>query len=237
MTRPGARRPGINQNTGKLGAVANDDRADWTEVWRLFPGAVAYVWHAGLKNTVQASLELAGFTMRAQIIWAKDRMVLSRGDYHWQHEPCWYAVRDRRRQAHEGSDADDALAHAVVAGEQPSADASTLWEIPARDDEGHGHGTQKPVECMARAIRNHNALEVFEPFLGSGTTLIAAERSRVACFACELAPVLRADRDRSVGSVRERVDVESKVEITAAKDLVERLARGRQRAAKKGPTK
>jgi hypothetical protein len=52
------------------------------------------VWHAGLKaSIVQASLERAGFLARAQIVWAKDRFALSRGDYHWQHEPCWYAVR------------------------------------------------------------------------------------------------------------------------------------------------
>jgi len=87
-------RAGVNLNPHKLGAVTNDDRADWTEAWRLFPGDVAYVWHAGLKaSIVQASLEHAGFAMRAQIIWAKDRLALSRGDYHWQHEPCWYGIR------------------------------------------------------------------------------------------------------------------------------------------------
>src|SRR4029077_11849127 len=88
---PGWRqRAGINRNAKKLGKVANDDRADWTPAWRLFPGRVAYVYHGGLKaNTVQDSLEQADFEMRAQIIWAKDRLALGRGDYHWQHEPCW----------------------------------------------------------------------------------------------------------------------------------------------------
>jgi hypothetical protein len=62
-------RAGVNLNPHKLGAVANDDRADWTEAWKLFRGDVVYVWHAGLKaSTVQASLEHAGFAMRAQII-------------------------------------------------------------------------------------------------------------------------------------------------------------------------
>ena len=60
----------------------------------LFPGDVAYVWHGALHaTTVGESLEVAGFAIRSQIIWAKERLVLSRGDYHWQHEPCWYAVR------------------------------------------------------------------------------------------------------------------------------------------------
>ena len=79
----------VNKNRGKLGKVANDDRADWREAWALFPGDVAYCWHAGKHaSTVQASLEAAGFEVRAQIVWAKDRFALSRGDYHWQHEPC-----------------------------------------------------------------------------------------------------------------------------------------------------
>jgi DNA modification methylase len=181
---------GINQNTGKLGAVANDDRADWTEVWRHFPGSIAYVWHAGLKaHEVSASLELAGFSLRAQIVWAKDRMALSRGDYHWQHEPCWYAVRAGASGKRTKDRTQTTLWRVpVVAGEQPSADASTVWEIDAREDDGHGHGTQKPVECMARPMRNHLVREVFDPFCGSGTSLIAAERSGVRCFAIELLP-------------------------------------------------
>jgi DNA modification methylase len=170
---------GINRNKKKMGVVTNDDRADWSDAWRLFPGAVAYVWHAALKNTVQTSLEATGFTMRAQIIWAKDRLVLSRGDYHWQHEPCWYAVRTGAGKTFRTEDRTQTSVWEIP---------STLWRIPGRDDEGHGHSTQKPVECMARALRNHNALEVYEPFLGSGTTMIAAEQLARRCYACELAP-------------------------------------------------
>ena len=80
--------------TKRTGKVLNDDRADWHEAWSLFPGDVAYIWHGALHAaTVADSLIAAGFAIRSQIIWAKDRLVLSRGDYHWQHEPCWYAVR------------------------------------------------------------------------------------------------------------------------------------------------
>ena len=75
--------------TKRIGKVLNDDRADWHEAWALFPGDVAYVWHGALHAaTVAESLEEAGFKVRSQIIWAKERLVLSRGDYHWQHEPC-----------------------------------------------------------------------------------------------------------------------------------------------------
>lgn len=163
---------GLTGNTARMGKVMNDDRADWTEAWKLFPGDVAYVYHAGVfASTVQQSLERAGFAIRAQIIWAKDRLALSRGDYHWQHEPCWYAVREGGK----GHRTDDRT-------------QTTLWSIPARDDAGHGHGTQKPVECMERPVRNHLADTVYEPFAGSGTTVIACERMGRTCMAMELDP-------------------------------------------------
>ena len=184
---------GVNRNTKKLGAVANDDRADWSDAWRLFPGAVAYVWHAGLKSSiVQASLEHAAFTLRAQIIWAKDRLALSRGDYHWQHEPCWYGVREGQK----GRRTDDRsqstlwrIATPPVLDEHPPHHTTTVWEIPSRDDDGHGHGTQKPVECMARPMRNHVAAAIYDPFCGSGSSLIAAEQLGRRCIAIELNPV------------------------------------------------
>lgn len=177
---------GVSNGSNKMGKVSNDDRADWTEVWRLFPGGVAYVWHAGLKaDIVKASLEMAGFEMRSQIIWAKDRLVLSRGDYHWQHEPCWYSVREGATGKRTPDRSQATLWRIPVPGEPP---ASTVWDINSRDDGGHGHGTQKPVECMARPMRNHRAAEVFEPFSGSGSTIIAAETTGRRCYAIELEP-------------------------------------------------
>jgi DNA modification methylase len=163
---------GINKNTKKMGVVENDNRADWSEVWGLFPGAVAYVWHGGLHaGTVAESLTDSGFTIRSQIIWAKDRFALSRGHYHWQHEPCWYAARGT---ANWGGDRKQ----------------STIWNIPARDDSGVGHGTQKPVECMKRPIENNSSIgqAVYDPFLGSGTTMIAAEMTRRMCHGLEISP-------------------------------------------------
>ena len=86
---PGWRNKAGAAATKRTGKVLNDDRADWREAWALFPGDVAYVWHGALHAaTVAESLEVAGFAVRSQIIWAKERLVLSRGDYHWQHEPC-----------------------------------------------------------------------------------------------------------------------------------------------------
>lgn len=161
--------------TKRTGKVLNDDRADWREAWALFPGDVAYVWHGALHaSTVAESLVVAGFTVRSQIIWAKERLVLSRGDYHWQHEPCWYAVR-KTGKGH-------------WAGDRKQ---TTLWQIANKDQDAETvHGTQKPVECMRRPILNNSnpGQAVYEPFMGSGTTLIAAETTRRVCFGIELNP-------------------------------------------------
>jgi hypothetical protein len=71
------------------GKVQNDDRADWREAWALFPGRVCYVWHGALHaQAVAESLEASGFNPRAQIVWVKTRAAISRGHYHWQHEPA-----------------------------------------------------------------------------------------------------------------------------------------------------
>ena len=165
---------GVNKNNGKMGKVLNDDRADWREAWALFPGTVAYVWHASLfTREVLDSLESCGFKHRSMIIWAKDRFTLGRGDYHWQHEPAWYVVKDGQK------------GHFVGGRSQ-----STVWNIPARDDSGTGHGTQKPVECMKRPIENNSKPgdAVYEPFSGSGTTIISCELTQRRCYAVELSP-------------------------------------------------
>lgn len=163
---------GVNKNTAKMGKVKNDDIADWTPAWKLFAGDVAYVYHAGkMSAVVQASLECSGFVIRSQIIWAKDRMALSRGDYHWQHEPVWYVVRDGK-----------------PAQRNDDRTQTTLWNIPARDDSGHGHGTQKPLECMAKPIRNHFFDLIYDPFLGSGTTMVACENLKRKCRGIEISP-------------------------------------------------
>jgi DNA modification methylase len=69
-----------------------------------------------------------------------------------------------------------------------SGDCSTIWEIPKPMKSETGHSTQKPIECMERPMRNHEIFEVYDPFLGSGTTLIAAERTGRICYGIELNP-------------------------------------------------
>ncbi len=154
-----------------IGKVSNDDKADWTETWRLFSGNVAYIWHADRHaKTVQQSLEDAGFEVRNQIIWAKNNFAISRGHYHWQHEPCWYVFRKGE-----------------TAGWQGDHSQTTLWQIDKPMKSETGHSTQKPLECMERPIRNHEG-DVYEPFAGSGTTLVAAQNQNRQCFAIELNP-------------------------------------------------
>ncbi len=161
---------GINMSTAAIGKVMNDDNPDWTAAWALFPGDVAYVWHAGL---VGASLEATGFSIKSQIVWAKQQMVISRGDYHWQHEPCWYVVKKGGNGHWCGG-----------------RDKTTVWNIKAREDKGHGHSTQKPVECMKRPIENNSkpSDRVYEPFSDSGTTIIAGEMTGRKVHSVELSP-------------------------------------------------
>ena len=176
----------LQKSTRQSGTVVNDDRADWHEAWALFPGDVAYIWHAGVHAAeVAASLLIAGFMIRAQIIWKKQRFVISRGAYHWGHEPCWYSVRDGK------------TAHWCGDRKQ-----STVWEVDnlvstnradnSQDPENAitGHGTQKPVEIMRRPIVNHTVAGevVYDPFLGSGSTLIACESTGRLCYGIDIDP-------------------------------------------------
>jgi len=165
-------RRGVNQSARRA-KVRNDTQADWGAAWALFRGDIAYVWHGALHaTTVAESLGREGFHIRAQIIWAKERLVIGRGDYHWQHEPCWYAVRSKGHWT----------------GDRKQ---TTLWNIPSgKQDSETQHSTQKPVECMRRPMQNNSSpgQAVYDPFLGSGTTLIAAETIGRACFSMELEP-------------------------------------------------
>lgn len=155
----------------KTGKVLNDDRADWTEAWKLSPAEVCYVWHAPgtLSCVVAKSLEDSGFALKPQIIWSKNHYPFGRGNYHVAHEPCWYGVRKGKTTGYVGG-----------------RKQTTIWDIAIdKGFDGSNHSTQKPVECMARPMRNHEG-DVHEPFCGSGTSIIAAEQLERRCFAMEL---------------------------------------------------
>lgn len=168
-------------NSERVGRVTADDRFDWSDAYRLFPGRVAYVWHAG-RFAAELILTLAstGLLLRHQIVWRKPTIVIGRGHYHWQHEPCIYAVRGGGAVKWKGGTTE-----------------TSIWEISNRVQDGEHkshHGTQKPIECMGRPIRNHGTRRdaVYDPFLGTGTTLVAAERLGRNGYGMELDPAYAA---------------------------------------------
>lgn len=185
---------GVGSAGAATGMVLNDDRADWREAWELFPGSVAYVWHGGLHAGVVAqSLAACKFQIRAQIVWVKTRPALSRGHYHWQHEPALYGVRDGEDDGWRFIHEHEVSTYAVLDGSTASwaggRKQSTVWFIEHLKSDT-GHGTQKPVECMKRPIENNSSpgQAVYEPFSGSGTTIIACEITGRCCHAIELNP-------------------------------------------------
>jgi DNA modification methylase len=112
-------------------------------------------------------------TLRQCIVWVKQQQVFGRQDYHWRHESVLYGWRD-------------GAAHYFTEDKTQN----TVWEIdrPMRSDKEHP--TQKPPELVARAINNSSKSGeiVFDLFLGSGTTAVAAERTGRICYGMEIEP-------------------------------------------------
>jgi DNA modification methylase len=160
---------------GAVGKVVNDTRVDWRAAWKLYGGDIAYVWHAGvLPHEAALSLIDSGFTIRSQIIWAKRHFAVSRGHYHHQHEPCLYVIRKGKSGNWQGG-----------------RGQSTLWDIDKPTRSETGHSAQKPVDCMKRPIDNHTVTgdSVYDPFVGSGSTIIACELTARRCLAIEIEPL------------------------------------------------
>lgn len=128
------------------------------------------------------------------IIWHKDRFVLGRADYQRAYEPIWFGWREGASHHWCGD-----------------RDQDDVWEID-RPSDAPLHPTMKPLPLMERAIANSSASGdlVLDPFAGSGSTLIAAERTGRRCAAMELDPryadVILARWERFSGSVAERLD-------------------------------
>ncbi len=170
------RTQGHNETT-----ISGDTRADWSEAFELVPSLeAAYVWHASkFTREVLDGLLRIGFVHHQQIIWNKGRTVLTRSLYWFQHEPCWFV---RKKNA----------PWFGKAGEN-----STVWDSPSpkfimggSKEEKFDHPTQKPVELMRRPILNHTKRGelIYDPFLGSGTTLAASQATDRVCYGIELDP-------------------------------------------------
>jgi DNA modification methylase len=169
-------------STRSIGRVRDDDRADWREAWVLFDGDAAYVW-SGDRHLVESgsSLIIVGFELRGQIVWRKQHFAVGRGNYHAQHESCWYAVRKGCKSHWTGD-----------------RTQSTVWDVANAFSAGHSnvddgktnHSTQKPVEVMRRPMVNNSVKGdlVYDPFVGSGTSIIAAESVGRRCRAIDVDP-------------------------------------------------
>lgn len=168
----------------RFGAMSNDD-ADGPQLQAflesVFQAAIPflqknaawYLWHAQLtQGFFAAAAAAAQLLVHRQIIWAKNHFILGHGDYHWQHELCFYGWREGHRArwfADRGQ--------------------STIWNID-RPSAATSHPTEKPIEIFARSMRNNTeAGEIcYEPFSGSGTQVCAAESTGRICYALELEP-------------------------------------------------
>jgi DNA modification methylase len=136
-----------------------------------------YLWHAHLLQgyfAAAAAAAAAGVIIHRQIIWKKDMFIFGRGDYHQRHEPCFYGWRKGNRPEFYGERNQD-----------------TVWEVDRKVKRSEvGHPTAKPIELFAIPMRNHMvAGEVCcDPFLGSGSQLIAADQLDRICYGIEIAP-------------------------------------------------
>ena len=165
-------------------AIQGDKGFAWLTAFKIVPADVLYVWLSGKWIAkVQTGIEDYGFETRYLIIWNKDLAVMGRGDYHWKHESCLYMVRK-----------------GCTANWQGARDQKTVWDIATIHSfkRGHnseewgllGHSNQKPIECMQRSIINNSARGelIYDPFLGSGTTVVAAEQEGRICYGMEIEP-------------------------------------------------
>lgn len=174
-----------NQQGYKVRTIMNDHmgEGEWDEFVGAFcktmfdyslDGAPIYlVMSAQEWPVIDRNLREVGFHWSSTVIWAKDRLVLSRKDYHTQYEPIWY-----------GWNADAPRLVGVEDRKQ-----SDLWEIE-RPSRSELHPTMKPIELVQRSLVNSSKPGniVLDPFGGSGSTLIAAEQTNRKCRMVELDP-------------------------------------------------
>ena len=141
----------------------------------ITPDAAWYCWHASRKQSLLESVwEKHGAFVHQQIIWMKDRPILTRSWFMWQHEPCFFGWLKGNKPKR-------------VAKDYPP----TIWSFPTQAaGKTTDHPTQKPVELFTIPMRQHTGKGdlCYEPFCGSGTQLVAAESLGRVCYAMELSP-------------------------------------------------
>lgn len=136
-------------------------------------GAVFYIWHADLEAyNFRGAVNDVEWQVRQSLIWNKDNSAFGRSDYHWKHEPCLYGWKS-------GS------SH-LWASDRKQV---TVLDF-ARPSNSKLHPTMKPVDLLAYQLTNNTKGSdlVLDLFLGSGSTLIAAEKTNRKCYGMELDP-------------------------------------------------
>lgn len=139
----------------------------------LKPGASFYVFHADIEGyNFRGAVKDCGQVVRQCLIWTKDVLVMGRQDYQWQHEPCLYGWKEGAAHGWYSDRKQTTLLH---------------FDRPTRSED---HPTMKPVAMFAYLMGNSTAPQglAYDPFLGSGTTLIAAEQLGRTCYGVEISP-------------------------------------------------
>jgi DNA modification methylase len=200
-----AERPYLRTKGHRNTTVSGDTRVDWADAFALVPSLdIGYVWHAGVHAAeVAEGLIRVRFEIVSQVIWDKGLFAIGRSWYHWGHEPCWVVKRKGSKAKYIGS-----------------RDQSTIWRAPSpkmimsgSSEVKEDHPTQKPLVLFETPIRNHlrPGGSVYDPFLGSGTAIIAAERTGTVCHAMEIDPIFVEVAlrrwERFSGDEAERIDV------------------------------
>lgn len=133
--------------------------------------ASIYVFHADTEGlNFRKAFKDAGFYLSECCIWKKNSLVLGRSPYQWQHEPCLYGWKKKGK-------------HQWFSDRKQT----TIWEYD-RPKSSKDHPTMKPIQLMAYPIQNSSmrGTIVLDPFLGSGSTLIAADQTGRVCYGIEL---------------------------------------------------
>jgi len=139
----------------------------------IIPGAAMYLWNGHRQFAPMSNiLDKLGFHVSCIITWAKPTFAISYGDFNQQTEFCQYCWKK------------DNGPHRWFG----ATNESTLWEVARDNTAQYCHPTQKPVALAQRAIKNSSLRGeiVLDAFLGSGSTLIAAESLGRRCFGAEL---------------------------------------------------
>ncbi|OHC75205.1 MAG: DNA methylase [Rhodospirillales bacterium RIFCSPLOWO2_12_FULL_58_28] len=181
----GSNHPTRNKDWSPSYGVTWDDSSQGAELYEGFiktaideaitEDAAWYCWHASRRQAMlEAVWEKMGAFVHQQIIWVKDRGVLTRSEYLWKHEPCFFGwIRGKRPPRV----ADERLA--------------STWNIPSLyGDDRPDHPTPKPLDCFAIPMRQHAARGgiCYEPFSGSGSQIMAGEAMGRRVFAIEISP-------------------------------------------------